>query len=79
MKGKKEFICDICNAEFVNKGTLKRHVATVHEGRKQFKCDICKIEFGQKGSLDQHVTVVHEGKKNSNVTFVMLSLDRRAI
>ena len=59
-KGKEKFNCDICNVNFVQKGTSKKHVATVHEGRKQFKCDICNYNFGQKSTLNKHVATVHE-------------------
>ena len=38
--GKKQFTCDICNANFVLNVTFNRHVETVHEEKKQFKCDI---------------------------------------
>ena len=34
-EGKKQNKCDICNAEFGEKGDLNRHVAIVHEGQKQ--------------------------------------------
>ena len=60
---KKQFQCEICNANFGRKGTLDRHVGTVHEGKKQFKCDICNGSFGQKAALKNHVATVHEVKK----------------
>ena len=51
-EGKKQFQCDICSANFGEKGSLNKHVATVHEGKKEFKCDICNANFRQKGSLN---------------------------
>ena len=65
-KGKEKFTCEICNARFGQKGTLKNHVATVHEEMKKIKCDICNAKFGQKGSLNRHLATVHEGKKQFN-------------
>ena len=46
-EGKKQFKCDICNANFGQKGDRNRHVTTVHEGKKPFKCDICNAKFGK--------------------------------
>ena len=59
-KGKEKIQCDICNASFVQKGTFKKHFATVHEGKKQFKCDTCNAKFGQKSQLTHHVRTVHQ-------------------
>ena len=33
--------CELCNYNCSNKGSLKRHVASVHEHKKPFKCEIC--------------------------------------
>ena len=44
--------------------------------KKQFKCEICNAEFGQKRDLNKHVATIHPGKSNSNVTFVMLTLNK---
>ena len=76
---RKNFNFDICNSEFGHKHKLNKHVVTVHEGYKEFKCDTCNASFGQKGNLNRYVAIVHEEKNNSNVTFVMLILDKRAI
>merc|ERR1739848_683048 len=62
-EGKKQFKCHICNAEFGQRGSLNKHVTTVHEGKKQFKCKICSAVFGEKGNLKKHVATVHEGNK----------------
>ena len=61
--GKKQFTCDICNANFVLNVTFNTHIETVHEEKKQFKCDICNASFGLKYHLKMHVLTVHEGKK----------------
>ena len=63
LRGKGKFKCDICDANFQQKGTLNTHVKTIHEGKKKFKCDICSSKFGQKGNLNKHVAIAHEGKK----------------
>ena len=36
-KGRKAFECNICDTSFGEKGTLKRHIAIVHEEKKPFK------------------------------------------
>ena len=46
-EGKKQFKCDICNANFGQKSILNKHVGMVHEGKKQFKCKICTVNFEQ--------------------------------
>ena len=33
-EGKKQFKCDICNAEFTSKHGMKGHIAAIHEGKK---------------------------------------------
>ena len=33
-KGKKAFVCDICDRRFVQKIHLKNHITSVHEGNK---------------------------------------------
>ena len=63
MKERIKIKCNICDVGFEGKGTLKKHVSTVHEGRKQFKCDICNIMFELKENLNRHVAAVHEGNK----------------
>ena len=60
--GKKQFKCEICNANFALKGNWKIHVDTAHR-EKQFKCDVCNAMFTQKGNLKTHISTVHEGRK----------------
>ena len=47
-KGKKPFICNICDASFSEKGNLKGHIESVHKGKKPSKCDICDASFSEK-------------------------------
>ena len=62
-EGKKQFQCEISNANFRPNCHLNRHFRTVHEGKKKIKCDICNTSFGQKSTLSTHVAIVHEDKK----------------
>ena len=78
-EGKKQFKCDICNTHFGQRGNLKTHASTIHEGRKQFKCDICNAEFTKKKMMNGHMQQFMKERNNSNVTFVILTLDKRAI
>ena len=59
----KKFKCNTCNFSTANKGTLKKHIETVHEGIKPFKCDICDYECALKGNLKHHIASVHQGIK----------------
>ena len=33
-EGKKQFKCDVCNAEFKTKQGMKGHILTIHEGNE---------------------------------------------
>ena len=66
MKERKPFKCNICDASFSEKGSLNKHVASVHEGKKPFQCTICDAKFGARGTLNSHVRTIHEGKNLSN-------------
>ena len=60
---KKASRCNICDANFAEKGTLVRHVTSVHEGKKPFKCNICETSFAKKHHLKRHVASIHEKTK----------------
>ena len=60
---KKQFKCDLCNAQFITKQSMKVHISTVHEGTKQFKCDICNAMFGHKSNLNTHVAALQQSIK----------------
>ena len=57
-------ICEICCKTFSGMGSLKIHIASIHEGKKPFKCNICDYSCNQKSDLTKHVLSVHEGKKS---------------
>ena len=62
-KKKKPFKCDICGYSFSEKGSLKKHITSVHEGKKPFKCDLCDYSFSRKDNMNNHIASVHKGKK----------------
>ena len=35
------FQCEICDANFVQKGGLKKHITSVHDTKRSFNCDFC--------------------------------------
>ena len=37
----------MCDKIFSEKGTLKKHISSVHEGNKPFKCNDCGTAFSQ--------------------------------
>ena len=47
-EGKEPFKCNVCNATFTEKGSLKQHASTIHERKKPFKCKICDAAFTHK-------------------------------
>ena len=55
--------CSICNYSCSQKGTLIKHIATLHEGKKTFKCSICDYCSSEKEQLKIHISSVHKGKK----------------
>ncbi len=44
--GEKTFKCDICQAIFIQSGTLRSHLRT-HGGDKPLKCDTCQASFSE--------------------------------
>ena len=59
-KRKLSIKCPICDNNFSEKGSLTRHIGSVHEGKKPFKCSICDYKFKTKWNLSKHIASVHE-------------------
>ena len=54
------FPCPDCEYKARQKGSLQRHIESVHEG-KIFPCNQCEYKATQKGHLQKHIKSVHEG------------------
>ena len=63
-QGVKPFKCEICNAGFMKKINMKRHIK-VHEKAKPYNCGTCDATFTSKGIMKNHKSTVHEGKKQN--------------
>ena len=50
----------MCQREFSQKGTAKRHVQLVHCTNQRQQCHFCFIWRKNKVSLDQHIREVHK-------------------
>ena len=61
----KDFQCSICFKGFAVKGTLKRHIALVHEKNKPIQCPLCPTRFGVPSELKNHIAIVHENKNDT--------------
>ena len=60
--------CDLCNAKYNIKKTLKEHIRRVHGGGDVYKhtCPHCKgrnSKFHKKETLDKHIEDCHSGKE----------------
>ena len=63
---KRDFPCNVCNAQFRTKFSLQRHKETVHLKVKAWACDLCEKSFGEKRDMERHKKAVHFGIKNKN-------------
>ena len=50
--------------QFSYKGSLTKHIASVHNAKKSFKFDICDHSLSKKSNLKKHIGKVHEIKKH---------------
>ena len=46
MRKEKTFKCRLCFKAFGHKGSLNKHITTVHGGIKKFNCELCNKAFG---------------------------------
>ena len=58
-KKKQPVKCEFCDKIFSQKGSLKRHMETVHQKLKPHKCEECGEAFSRKYSLKIHMATVH--------------------
>ena len=61
---KKQFKCDICNANFTQKPSLSQHIANFHRYeliKKNMKCKECDLIFHSNFHLNRHFASVHQG------------------
>ena len=61
----KPFKCENCDAGFMKKINLKRHIKVIHEEVKPYNCGTCDANFTFKGNMKKHVATVHEGQKQN--------------
>ena len=57
------------NVKFVTsnvlqKGTLNRHVSSVHERKKPFKCELCEKSFAVIPYMRNHFARIHKGEQH---------------
>ena len=58
---KENFSCSKCNKQFVNKGTLNKHMQ-YHTGKFSAYCDTCRRGFPNVGHFKEHMRS-HQGLK----------------
>lgn len=57
--------CCFCKKVVSNRGTLKRHMLTIHCGSTKVFCDLCPKFYFSKSDLLVHMKNVHSGKRYS--------------
>ena len=58
----KKFQCPQCISSFTQKGSLQKHIKSIHEGRT-FDCLHCDHKATRKDNLQDHIKSIHEGQK----------------
>ena len=54
-----KFPCNQCPSNFTQKGSLKKHIQSVHEGVKH-QCNLCQYKATLKGDLKKQIKFVHK-------------------
>ena len=57
------FHCQVCNAKFIQKCHLTRHILFSHENKRPYKCTLCRDSFARNEHLTMHIASMHEKKK----------------
>ena len=70
--------CSSCDYSCSIKGSLKRHIRSVHEKKKPHKCSLCHYSCSNKGSLKRHIESVHEKKKPHKCSLCDYSCSQKA-
>ena len=59
--GKRRYECETCHKQFTQKGSLTRHMKTVHSDKRPFVCEqYCGKAFKTRSDLKKHVRERHE-------------------
>jgi hypothetical protein len=62
MEERKKFKCTLCDAAFINRKGVKRHML-VHTGELPYECTLCEKRYKDKRGLKTH-SLVHSGERN---------------
>ena len=52
--------CGLCDTNFSDVDTLKKHIKEVHAIKTENKCDLCNVKFAKKGVLNRHLEYAHK-------------------
>ena len=58
-KGKKPFICNVCDTEFIRMKYFKKHNLRIHS----YHCQTCEKKFPKDVLLEKHNLMVHKEDK----------------